>query len=319
MNGNIVSIAVAVLPVVLIISAGWALLKIGLINEQGRAQLSKLVYWFALPCMLFAKLSQQDALGAIPWPAVTLVFGISGILVLVCMLLRGMPGPDRAACALISFRANGAFVGLPVVSFLVAGGVADESLQTAYLLLLAFGVPFNNALSVVALQVNADKDGAGQQWRRLPGRLATNPLILSSLAGVLGGSLGMVPCGNAVFRTIDTIGLAAVPLALIMAGASLRFDTLRQRALALSLSASAKLVLLPGLALLGAWCIGMSRIEAFAMCAFAAAPTAVAAVPMARELGGNERLSAAGVALTTVLSPFGMVLWLGLAALFDGS
>jgi len=73
-----------------------------------------------------------------------------------------------------------------------------------------------------------------------------------------------------------------------------------------------KPVLMPALALGTAALLGAGAAEMAVLAVLAVSPSAVAAVPMAAELGGDTHISASGVVLTTLLAPISVVIWLTL-------
>ena len=114
------------------------------------------------------------------------------------------------------------------------------------------------------------------------------------------------PVGSA----LSFFGDASIPLALLLAGASLDIGLLRSRfGLLLSLSV-VKLLLVPvlGFGLCLWW--QLDQATTLALCVLLGSPTAVSAVPMARALGGDEKLLSAIVVATTLFSPLTLLAWL---------
>jgi malonate transporter len=71
-------------------------------------------------------------------------------------------------------------------------------------------------------------------FRRVAGRIVTNPLILGCLAGAAANGLGVFQTGP-VADTAALAGRAALPLILLAIGAGLDFSALRARPALLAL------------------------------------------------------------------------------------
>jgi len=63
-----------------------------------------------------------------------------------------------------------------------------------------------------------------------------------------------------------------------------------------------KMVVLPTLCTTAAWALGFSGAELGLMFLFFASPTAAASFVMAKALGGNDRLAANIIAITTLMA-----------------
>ena len=73
---------------------------------------------------------------------------------------------------------------------------------------------------------------------------------------------------------------------------------------------AAKLVLLPPVALILAWALGLSAGERLVLVLFSALPTASSAHVLAARMGGDGRLVAVTMSIGTLLSAVTLPLWL---------
>lgn len=305
----------ALAPVFVLVALGWGLRAGGLLGESTAEALNKLLYRVLLPAQLIATIAAADLRHAYDHRAAfaALAAFIIG-LALTLGATVGMPSAWRGSLATAATRANAAYIGLPVVQ-LVARTLPDArgaALEATYGVLLAMMVPAFNVGSVLGFLLPQH----GVSWggvRRSLVELPRNPLILASAVGIV---LGLC-CPGALAptvpgRSIAVLALAATPCALLATGAAIDLHLVRARPLPLLAACVAKLVALPALT----WGIGRAldtRPEPLAAAVvLMACPAAMAGLPMARELGGDERLTAAVIVATTVAAPFTLLLWLAL-------
>jgi predicted permease len=315
MWAHALDLTLALAPVFLLLALGRGLGALRLIPTAGADALGQLLYWVALPALLVTEVARTD-LRATASPA-----GIAaGVLSFTLALIVGwwatgrLTPAERGAALDGMARANGAFVGLPVIA--LAATTLPEGLRgaltAAYATTLTVMVVVFNVGSVVAYRLPHH----GVTWVGLRAALAElprNPLILACLTGgVLAWIQPGLLSGHALGRTLELLGAMAVPLALLTTGARIDLHLARARPVAVGLITAAKLVLVP----LGTWVLcrafGAPEPATVAVVVMMACPTAIAAGPMAGLLGGDERLVAAVVVTTTALAPLTLLVWLTL-------
>jgi hypothetical protein len=114
-------------------------------------------------------------------------------------------------------------------------------------------------------------------------------------------------------QTIGLLAQASLPMGLVVVGAGLRLDSLSHARGHLWYGVAVKLLALPALAW---WLGGMLRLPPMQFevaLLFAALPMSTVAYVLAVRMGGDGRITAAQVAVTTLLSMLTLPLWLGLA------
>jgi predicted permease len=94
-----------------------------------------------------------------------------------------------------------------------------------------------------------------------------------------------------------------LPLALLCVGASIRWYEFRASKL-LYLAIAGKIMILPVLATVLGYMLGLRGVELGVLYIMMGAHTAAAAYPMVRSIGGDHHLTAAIIAGSTVLSVF---------------
>ncbi len=313
MLSHVLDLTLALAPVFLLLALGRGLAAVRLLPTGGADPLGALLYWVALPARLITEVARTDLRATASPEAIA-----AGVLSFAAALVAGwfatgrMTPEERGAALNGMARANGAFVGLPVIALaattLPAG--LGGALTASYATTLTVMVVVFNVGSVIAYRLPHH----GVTWvglRTALGELPRNPLILACLTGAtLAWIQPGLLTGNALGQTLDLLGAAAVPLALLTTGAKIDLHLARARPLAVGLITLAKLVLVPLMTwgLCGAF--GASLPATVAVVVMMACPTAIAAGPMARLLGGDERLVVAVVVTSTALAPLTLLGWL---------
>ena len=196
------------------------------------------------------------------------------------------------------------YIGL-AVSFYYLGreGFVRASILAVFMMIL------QNLLGVIALQINSDNNPSQQNRWAVAVKILANPIILSAMAGIL-VSVTAVPVPLIFGRCLDILSDLALPLALLIIGASLSFDMLRSRLTAVLFTAMMKLVLLPGIGYI------LYRIcdvvpEAYLPgIILLASPTATVTYVMAKEMKGDSEFAVAAISLHTLLSAITFTIWL---------
>lgn len=288
-----------VLPVFLVIGLGFSLKKTGLVNSDFLFNLNRLIYYIALPALLFYKIATADFFVSFNGPLlVSLIVSILIIFVVSYAYgsYRGYQPSVHGAFCQGAFRGNLAYIGLAIV-YSAYGG---EGFAVAGIL-LGFLVPLFNFLSIVALILPQRREiyhmGAFF-WAK---QIINNPLILASFGGIIWSFLAL-PLPQIVDRAFGIVTGMSLPLALIAIGASFSFRKLRGDLAVAALSTCLKIVILPtltgGILIL----IGVRGQELAIGVLLAGSPTATAAYIMAQQLKSDAELSGAIIMLSTLCS-----------------
>ena len=292
-------------PVFLLIALGAILRKTNFFNDDFVATLTRLVYWIALPCMLFYKISSASYDFEVAGK-VFFVF-LSGILIAglvawgMAMLLR-LKSTDAGSFVQSSVHGNLVFVGLAVIFYDIANSNPPNGqyLQAMAVIVVAFGAITNNFLAVTVLKI-AQHNFSVKSFMPITKGLLSNPLIAASMLGIA-YSFCFDGLPRPVYVTLSTAGQLGLPAALIAIGATLvqvRFADSLPRDLA---CAFIKTFVAPAAGFFVARLMGLSGPEIKIALILLASPTAVAAYVLASRMDGNTKLSTAVVVLTTILS-----------------
>lgn len=289
-----------VLPVFLIIGIGFFLRWQELINDDFVHMAMKVVFNVCLPSMLFLKVSKADAAVLLEKEALGFAgFAIAGTF-LVYFIARGVakafidePG-SRGTFVQGSFRSNFIILGNAVLYNLFG----DELFARIAILFIAI-IPLYNVLSIWVL---SEREGESVMVTLKTSfiKVIKNPLIISIVLAFIVSSIGIrIP--DVVDSTLNMLGAVGTPLGLIGIGAYLNFkelETLKDTMKAAAL----KVVIFPiigvGLALI----LGFSYIDTAIIFVLFGSPAAISSFIMATALGGNPKLAANIVIVSTGLS-----------------
>ena len=286
-----------VLPILLIMAAGYALRRLRVVSDAFVAQANQFCFQVTLPVQLFCNIYRQQPEaggGRLIGFAVAAVLAVAGLL---CLLLPRLERDRRAAASMIQgiFRGNFLLFGLPLALNMFG---EEGVLPTA--LLLPVAIPLYNILAVVILT----HFGSGEKGLAIKPMLLgiiRNPLILASLLGIL---VSFMPFSFPEFLSaaLEDIGATATPLALMMLGAQFDLSKLKgnlKKALACT---AVRLLLVPGVVVTLAVLLGFRGPELGAIFILFCAPTAVSSYVMAQNMGADGDLAGQLVVLTTIFS-----------------
>lgn len=303
----------SVMPIFLIMLLGYFLKRLKLADKNTFDTMNKLVFKVFLPILLFHNIYGTKLTKVMDLKLIA--FTVSGILVIFILgyfavLLISKDNPKRGVIFQGIFRSNFAILGLPLVKYVCgenAGGLAS--------LMVAVIVPLFNILAVIALE--RFRDG-NIHFKKLLKGIITNPLVIACGIGVVFLALQIklpIFFENAV-RDISKI---ASPLAMVVLGASFTFSSLKGYLREVVVTVAARLIIVPMIMLSMAVLLGFHG-EALAclMVAFGS-PVAVSSFAMAQQMGGDEKLAAHVVVISSafcLLTLFGWIFILDALKLF---
>lgn len=298
------------LPVFVMVFIGLGLRRVGWIDAAFINTASALVFKATLPTLVFLSIVRAD-LDMTLNPAMLVFFLLATLGSFgLCWLwaLWRVPQADRGVYVQGAFRGNCGIVGLA----LAANLYGDYGLSAGGLLLGLVIISYN-ALSVVVL--SAYLPGKQVSLRSVLSDIVRNPLIISVVVAVPFAWSGLQLPGW-VMTSGDYFAALTLPLALLCIGGTLSLSAIRSDS-RIALDASLmKMVTLPVLCTAAAWLVGFSGRELGLMFLYFASPTAAASFVMVKALGGNDRLAANIIALTTLMAS--VTVTLGVFALRTG-
>lgn len=202
----------AALPVFAIILAGFLCGRRGLLGEQSSEAINRFVYLVALPVMLFHVLATANPAEVLNGPYI-LAYGGAQAVIFAAMWIAVRFGarrdtPDASVFALGSIFGNTGYVGIPLAT-VAFGEVGTQAAIVATV--------FQSAVFLPLTAVMIDASRTGRQTGLIAKTIATNPILLASIAGVAWSFTGVDLPGP-----VDTFGRllggAAGPSALFALG-----------------------------------------------------------------------------------------------------
>jgi malonate transporter len=288
------------LPDFLLIACGFLLCRYTLLDRPVWEGAERLVYYLLFPVLLFNSIVKTPL-----QPAQTLGLAAAGVGVTLCgvalaLALKRWPGVDahmHASGAQIAFRFN-SYIALALAERL--GGAQGVAWMA---LLIALCVPVANVAAVWSLA----RQGGHNYLREI----VRNPLIISTVAGLLANAAG-VTFPEAVATTLQRIGVAALPIGLLAVGAGLRLGGLKKAPGLAATLLGIRHVVMPVIGIALTLLIVLPPAQRHIAVLFAAMPTASSAFVLAARMGGDGPYVAGLVTLSTLLGMVTIPIWLAL-------
>ena len=296
----------ATVPIFLLMVLGFALRKLGVIDDVFASKMNKFVFLVPLPALLFEDLSTVDFSQVWNMKFVLFCFGATLVSIALAAAVsflwrdRSIQGEFIQA----SYRNSAALLGIAFIQNIYGNaGMAP--------LMIIGSVPLYNVMAVVVLsffQPERKKLDRGV-WKATLKGIATNPIILGIAAGLLWSAL-RIPLPSVLEKMVSDVGAAATPLGLMAMGASFDLKKAFGKAKPAVAASAMKLVLFAALFLpLAVW-LGFRREELVAILVMLSSATTVSCYVMARNMGHEGVLTSSVVMLTTLFSAFTMTGWL---------
>lgn len=280
----------------ILISFGYALNKMGKLDDSFVEKASRLVFNFALPALLFTSISTSaiNQLANIKVITIGLVATIIMffIILVVCNLMVKQTA-DKGVVIQGAFRSNMGIIGLAYC----ANAFGPEGLAYGSVYMGALTILYN-VLSVVVLNVY---QGTNFSYTKIVNGILSNPIILGICAGVTVAYFE-IRLPQIVLNSAGYFAQLTLPLALLCTGAALKFSTMKQNSVAGLLSISSKCVVYPFFVVFMAILFDVTGMALMVLFFMAISPTAAASYVMVRKIGGNHELAAQIIAISTVLS-----------------
>ncbi len=285
-----------VLPIFLLLAAGYVVKLSGLMNETSVRQMNAVIFKIFLPLLVFLNIYNTDL--AVSFDSKLLLFTVAGVLLqflvsLCLVILLEHENARRGVMLQGMFRSNFVLFGIPISTALFGDAAAGLAA-----ILIAVIIPLYNMLAVVSLE---SFNGKKPSLMKILGGILTNPLILASAAGIL-FVVFRIPLPKVLYKTVSDLSAIATPLAFVMLGASFSFGDIGQRARPLCLTLVMKLLLYPVLFLGMAIFLGFRGAHLAVLLTVFGSPIAVSSFTMAQQMGGDDKLAGQLVVFSSLLS-----------------
>lgn len=290
-----------VLPVFMIVLAGYALGTTSLFPKDGRKALTNFVFYVAIPALLFRSMAGGaivqgvDATMLVAFYVATLIMFLIGGL--VARFIFALPLREATVFAMGGSFGNTVLLGIPIIS--TAYGDAGATLIFT---IIAFHALILMTLPMAILEVTK---GKAANWlgvvHQAAGTLYKNPILIGLAAGIAWSFTGL-DLIQVADDFITMLADAATPVALFALGASLsnsKVEGVVAHAIAMT---GLKLVVHPLLAGGIGLAFGLSGLPLAVIMVTAALPSGNNVFVVAQTYSVFTRRAAAAVIITTALA-----------------
>lgn len=293
------------MPIFVIILLGGILKRAGLLTEGFTSVADKFVFKVALPVQLFRDIATMDLRQDFSWKFVLFCMIATTIMFGACYLIARLFLKDKSmvgAFAQASARGSAAILGIAFVE-----NIYGNSGMTPMMIVAA--VPLFNIYSVIILTVSSSTEHRNFNFLKKTAKgIITNPIIIGIFVGALWSIIGL-PYPLILSKSVSYVASTATPLALLVLGATFKGKEALKKIGPTFAAAFLKLIAIPGVIFPLAIHLGFRGSELVAIMIMLASPTTVTCYIMAKNMGGDETLSASVVMTATLLSSVTLTFW----------
>jgi len=298
---NILFSANIVVPSFVLIFLGWLAREKGLVSREIMDRIAKLTFKYVLSVKIFNDVAASDPesfsnFGMVTYCAVATVVMVLLIWVVASKALKRKESVGSFVQS--SFRSSLSVLGLTMIeTFAGSDGVARCTL------LIAVTIVVYNVMASIVLTRPEPGSGLGPFLRKMLRSVATNPLIIASVLGIIVSFAG-IQFPYILDKPLHDLGNMAAPLSLLCIGSSLDARGLKRDFSYAFAAACIKtwgmgLVVLPVAVLLG-----FRDLELMAITISFTSANPSANYVMALSTGNDSELAAAGILFSTVMCLF---------------
>ena len=287
----------AVAPFLILLGIGFAAVRLRWTDRAFMDRLNALNYKLFFPFLMF-----NNVYGAKPenMPSLKLILtGVLSVSLLVVLLVIIVPrivkeNPRRGVIIQGIFRSNFIIYGIPLTTY-----VFGEEKSSVCGMMILIMVSLFNVAGVIVLELF--REGGKVRPGKLLKGIAMNPLLQGCVVG-LAFYLFQIRLPQFIATPVSSLAGMATTLALVVLGANLKFDELKQNSRTVAAVLAVRLVLLPVVMVAFAYLIGLRGVELFLILMIFGTPVATSSYPMAVNMGGDGPLAGQLVFVSTVAS-----------------
>ena len=284
-------IFISLFPLIGLIVLGYVLKHKAFVDDYFWKGAEKINYYLFFPAMLFLNLATAKvdvkAINNILMVLTIVVFIVVLFLYVIRKIIK-IPSVRFGVYMQSLVRFN-TYIGLAVIASLF-----QQKGMTIFAIILVFGIPLVNVLSVLALT-----DSDHMKPKEILFSVVKNPLILGSVCGGIYNILGF-GLWNGAEQFLKQLALCSLPLGLMCVGAALQFKGLKEEFSSVVLNVLGRMIVVPSLAFIVCTLLNIPKLETQILILFFALPTASAAYILTKVLGGDYRLMASIISMQTV-------------------
>ena len=285
------------MPFLILLGIGFAAVRLKWTDRAFMDRLNALNYRIFFPFLMF-----NNVYGAKPenMPSLKLILtGVISVSLLVVLLVLIVPrivkeNPRRGVIIQGIFRSNFIIYGIPLTTYVFG---AEKSSICGMMILIM--VSLFNVAAVIVLEMF--REGGKISAKKLLLGVVKNPLLQGCVIGLVFYLL-QIRLPSFIASPVSSLAGAATTIALVVLGANLKFDELKQNRRTVTAVLVIRLILLPVVMVVFAYLIGLRGVELFLILMIFGTPVATSSYPMAVNLGGDGPLAGQLVFVSTVAS-----------------
>ena len=298
-----------VAPVFVVVGAGYAAVRGGLIGDDPVDQLMNFAIRFAIPCLLFRATATLDLAIAFDWRLLLSYYGAAiGSFVVSYLIMRKLFGRRPGESVGIAFGAlfsNLVLLGLPI-----SERALGESGMTPSFALVSVNAPICYLVGITAMEwLRADGRSAAETTRIVANAIFRNSLMIGIGLGFAVNLTGL-PLPDALNGAIDLLARASLPVALFALGGLLTRYRLSKSLGEAGVITVMSLLVQPAATWLFAAQLGLPDATTRAIVLMSAAAPGLNAYLFATMYDRGQDSAASSVLLATALSLFTISAWL---------
>ena len=300
MLDNMVFSVNMVLPIFLVMLAGWLMRRFNVVSAEFVKTGNALVFFFALPASLFLSAYRADISQVLNAKFVLFAVAVTIITFIIVWTAAELFIKDKTVIGTVvqaASRGNFAILGMPLLA-----NLAGEAGSQTGVLVITFVVPLYSIFSIIALSARSNRPQKVSPLGLLK-TVFSNRMILGILLGTALALL-RVPLPSIVTKPLDTIAQLTTPLSLLCLGGSINLNERGEKLTLAAVASALKLVVFPAVYLPIAYFLGFRGAELLTLLVMLGVPTAIASYAMAVQLGGDHTVASTSVVMTTLFSVF---------------
>ncbi len=291
-----------IVPIFLLIAFGYVVQRLDLVKAEFISEANRFVFLFSLPFLIFTGIARSSLKDVALTHVLAVLMPTVAVMILASLagFLGGLKRGRLGTFVQTTFHGNVTYIGLAVLLYMIG----EEGLRRGSIL-IGFLILLNNTMAIAILSWTSQRHGdTGKAMLAV----VKSPVIIAAFLGLAVLYLS-IPVPGILLRSMTLLGNIALPLALMIIGASMSPEKLRSSLGASAAISAMKLFVLPCLSVLACRAMGISPGDGLTGVILLATPVATTSYILAHQLGGDRDLASGAVTLSTLLSPVVFGLW----------
>lgn len=295
----------AIVPFLIDLGFGYTARRCGVFDEAFANRMNKVIFRLFFPCLTFYNIYNASWESIPSVRLMTCVFvSLLGLIVLLCLVVPHIVYEHTRTGVVIQgiYRSNVLLYGLPLTVSLFG---QETSALTAMIVTIC--ITIYNVSAVIVLEMFRSEERTSA--RTLAIGVCKNPLLQGAVLGLVMFLLH-IKLPSSVASAIAAFSNMTSPLALFLLGATLHFSAIKKNIRCIAGTLVIKMIVVPAVALIAGYAIGLRELELFLLVMIYATPIATSSYPMAQNMGSDGELAGQLVVISTVVSLLTLFLWI---------